>query len=76
LLGAAAGGSLGYVAAGVTGAAVGAVVGSVAGLGYSAAIYSWNRPVVLAPIPFPHAYGYFGPPPAYAGPTLYYSPAF
>ena len=77
LLGAAAGGALGYTAAGLTGAALGVGVGALAGVGFGAAAYAFSRPVILAPIPYPHSYyGYYGPPVVYAGPPLYYSPAY
>jgi hypothetical protein len=75
LLGAAAGGALGYTAAGLSGVALGVGVGALAGVGFGAAAYAFSRPVVLTPIPFPQSYGYYGVPVVYAGPPLYYTTA-
>jgi hypothetical protein len=75
LIGAAAGGSLGYVAAGLTGAAIGVGAGAVAGFGIGAAAYALSRPVYLYPIPYPQ-YGYHYPPTFCARPRVYYTTAF
>ena len=77
LLGAAAGGTLGYVGAGVTGAVVGAGVGAFAGMvGFGAAAYGWGRPVYLHPVPYAYSYNAFMGPPLYPMPRLYCTPAF
>jgi hypothetical protein len=62
-LGAAAGGTLGYAAAGLTGVGVGLGVGALAGLGVGAAAYAL-RPTYWYPAYYP---GY---------PGCYYMPAY
>lgn len=61
LLGAAAGGTVGYTAAGLTGAGLGIGVGALAGLGVGAAICGFTTlPYYCAP-PFPLNYAQFQP---------------
>jgi hypothetical protein len=73
-MGAAAGGTLGYVAAGLTGAAVGAGVGALAGLGFGAGVYAAARRVYWYPTPYPY-YGYYYRPVFFAGRPVYYTTA-
>jgi len=76
LVGAAAGGTIGYVAAGVTGAGIGIGVGALAGLGLGATAYALSRPVVMYPLPVPYYYGsYYYPPATYPGRPVYYRTA-
>ena len=56
LVGAAAGGTIGYVTAGMAGAGIGIGVGALAGLGIGATAYALSRPVVMYPLPVPHYY--------------------
>ena len=67
-MGAAAGGSLGYVTAGLTGAAVGAGVGALAGLGVGAVAIGLSRPAYWYPVSYPY-YGYYYRPVYYVGAT-------
>ena len=69
LLGAAAGGAIGWGAAGLTGAGIGLAAGGLAGLGLGAAAWYAARPWYWYPYPYPAYAGY----PAY--PTYYY-PAY
>lgn len=73
-MGAAAGGTLGYVAAGLTGAAVGIGVGALTGLGAGATAYALTRPAYWYPIPCGH-YGHYYVPVFYALPPMYYTTA-
>jgi hypothetical protein len=75
-MGAAAGGTLGYVAAGLTGAGVGVGVGALAGLGIGATAYALSRPVCLYPLPYPYYYGPYFYPAFYPARPVYYTPAF
>jgi len=70
LLGAAAGGSLGHVAAGLTRATVGVGVGALAGLGVGAAASKLTRPAYGHPVSYPY-YGCYCCPVFYVGPPAY-----
>jgi hypothetical protein len=74
LLGAAAGGSLGYVAAGLTGASIVVGVGALAGLGIATATSRLIRPTYWYPIWYPYC-GYYYCPVFYVGPPSYYTTA-
>jgi len=78
-LGAAAGGTIGYVAAGLTGAGIGLGAGALAGLGFGAAAYAAVAPRYWYPIPYPY-YNGFMPPIYHAWPyfpgRIYYTPAW
>ena len=73
-MGAAAGGSLGYVTAGLTGAAVGAGVGALAGVSIGAVAIGLSRPAYWYPVSYPY-YGYYYRPLFYIGPPAYYTTA-
>ena len=66
LVGAATGGTIGYVTAGMTGAGIGIGVGALAGLGVAATAYALSRPVVMYPLPVPRYY-----PPCYCWSAAY-----
>jgi hypothetical protein len=72
LVGAAAGGTLGYVAAGLTGAGVGVGVGAIAGLTVGATALALSRPVCLYPLPCSCYCGYYYRPVYYPGRPVYY----
>ena len=73
-MGAAAGGTLGYVSTGLTGAAVGVGLGALAGLGVSAFAIGLTRQGYWYPISNPY-YGYYYRPVFYGGPRTYYTSA-
>jgi hypothetical protein len=75
LLGAVAGGTIGYTAAGLTGAGLGLGVGALAGLGFGAAVYGFaHRPIYWYPIPCPPYYAYYAP--IYYRAPVYFAPGF